>query len=436
MAVLTIFNHGTGFNRAKGVEANELIGWLHTNVDGQEARMQNGQIVAGNHIINEGPGSTSGGIALPSEVNPMTGRMRNDEQVKLGKGQAGRARSDFARGFAGQAGGGRSALAGNIAGVGWDENVQRTVHLIQSLKFDGLYDVTTVNMAGWSRGGVTSIRIANKLYEVFGNSIECNIIGLDPVAGQDAGVVMDDTRRLPPSVKNYIAILAMNEERRSFAPQDMSRMIIADPSVTTTCFLPMPGKHNEQVMGRSGVAMTPEANISRNLAVAFLRHFGSPFRSIPAPAYVSALAMAQAYAEVRLAVQGHQYRDSSGIGARLVGLGLGRRDFAKTANMNAYVAGGKTSYWVNEHHRACFKAACPDVYRTIFENSARTGQFTPINPGHLASIGGAQSAITRSLTGMGYLSSQAGRLTIHFGSGVYVGRPVQNRWPAALPLHV
>ncbi|MCA9525621.1 MAG: hypothetical protein KC549_04905, partial [Myxococcales bacterium] len=253
MAIVTIFNHGTGYNRAKGVENNELVGWLHSHVIGEEARMDDGRLVPGNFIINEGPGSTAGGIALPTNVNPMTGRERGHETVKLGK-TPGQDRSAFAKGFAGEGAGKRWALTGNIAGAGWDENVQRTVHLIQALKYDHDLDVTQVNMVGWSRGAVTSIRIANKLYEVFGASIRCNIFGLDPVAGQNAGVTMEDTRTLPESVDTYVAILSMNEERRSFAPQDRDRMDIA--ATTTRCFLPMPGKHSEQVMGTSGVAQT------------------------------------------------------------------------------------------------------------------------------------------------------------------------------------
>lgn len=432
MAVLTVFNHGTGFNRAKGAEANELVGWMHTHVVGTEARIVNGVPVTGNHIINEGPGSTSGGISLPTEVNPMTGRMRNDEGVKFGKSDDGGKRSAFARGFAGQAGGNKSALTGNVTGAGWDENVQRTVHIIQTLKFEGLYDVTHVNMVGWSRGAVTSIRIANKLHEVFGGSIECNIFGVDPVAGQDAGVTMEDTRHLPPNVSNYVAILSMHEMRRTFSPQDMDRMIVDDRSETRTCYLPMPGKHNEQVMGRSGVSLEPQANITRNLAYAFLRHFGTPFDAQPAPAYTSSRAMCEAYASIRLALNGGSFRDTSGLGARIIGKGLGRRDFATTEQMSRYVAGGKQSYWVNEHHRACFKDAFPEVYQTIFRGSARTDQLSPFNPGLL---GGAQTDLTKSLEAMGYLPTVAGRMQVHHGAGRYVGRPDENLWPSPLPKH-
>lgn len=433
MAVLTIFNHGTGFNRVKGSEANELVGWMHGHVQGVEARINGGRPQAGNHIINEGPGSGTGGVALPTEVNPMTGRGRDDESVKFGKG--GGKRSTFARGFAGQDGGGKSKLSGSISGAGWDENVQRTVQIIQTLKFENLYDVTTVNMVGWSRGAVTSIRIANKLFEVFGNTINCNIFGVDPVAGSNAGVEMQDTRRLPTSVSNYVAVLSMHERRNTFSPQDLSRMAVDDRASTNTCFLPMPGKHNEQVMGRSGVAASPESNITRNLAYAFLTHFGSRFDGLPAPAYISDQAMCQGYAKIRVASQAGSYKDSSGTFARIIGKGLGRRDFATSANMGGYVSGGKGSYWVNEHHRACFKSGFPGLYRTIFRGSARTDQFEPLGQSDLRSIGGPEGDIARSLVGMGYLFDTAGTLMVQHGAGRYVGRPQGNLWPQNLPRH-
>ncbi|MGK0358323.1 MAG: hypothetical protein ACI9U2_000607 [Bradymonadia bacterium] len=37
--------------------------------------------------------------------------------------------------------------------------------------------------------------------------------------------------------------------------------------------------------------------------------------------------------------------------------------------MAKYVTGGKDSYWVNEHHRHCFKHAFPATYQAIFHGS-------------------------------------------------------------------
>ena len=84
------------------------------------------------------------------------------------------------------------------------------------------------------------------------------------------------------------------------------------------------------------------------------------------------------------------------------------------------------------HHHFGTKA---ELYRDVFGDSARRGQFIPLSPGHLAALGGAQSHATKSLLAMGYLTQEGHRLTLHIGSGHYVGRPADNVWPAGLPKH-
>lgn len=428
MAVLTICNHGTGFNRVKGPENNELVGWMHTHIAGEEAKMVNGRLQVGNHIVNDGPGCDTGGVPLPSVVNPTTGRLKRNEQ------QTG---SGFKRGFHGQTGtqgGMLSGIDGNMNGDGWDENVHKSVHIIQTLKFENLYDVTHVNMVGWSRGAVTCMRIANKLYEVFGESITVNIFGADPVAGQNVGKTMDDTRDIPPSVKNYIAILAKNEMRKTFKPQDMSRMRVMDRSKTNVVFLPMPGKHNGQVMAKSGVNGSPETAITLNLAYAFLRHFGTTFDSGPSTLINSNALMCRYYGR---AVNGAgQYQDSSGFSDRLVGTGFARRSFAKTKNMGQYVSGGKTSYWINEHHRYCFANAFPSTFGIVFQRPSFKGAPpVAVRPNELAGMGGSQGVITRSLMGRGYLQHSHGRIMAVPGAGVATQYAINNRWLQHIPSH-
>ncbi|MGK0358322.1 MAG: hypothetical protein ACI9U2_000606 [Bradymonadia bacterium] len=284
MTVLTICNHGTGVNRIKGPAAGGLVGWTHANIHGTESRMDDGTFVPGDHIVNDGPGAPKNDVALASTVNPVTGRQKSEEHTSrsiLGRRAV---RNDFF----GQGGGHQTGFLadkrGNISGMGWDESVHRTLHLL--LKFEqGInittINITTINMVDWSRGAVTSIRLANKIDEVFNGTTPMNIFSVDPVAGQSAGLTMEDTQILPPSVKNYVAILAMNEMRRTFAPQDMSRMRVTDPNSTRMTFLPMPGQHTQQVMSRSGVSQEPQARISMSLAYAFLKQFGTRFHGPP-----------------------------------------------------------------------------------------------------------------------------------------------------------
>ena len=108
----------------------------------------------------------------------------------------------------------------------------------------GSQDKYVVNLTGHSRGAVTCIKIANllkaKVAELEHQSpleqadaelleklkkLELNIFNLDPVAGMGDKMVRDG-RVIPSNVANYMATLQLDEMRRDFKPQDMSRVII------------------------------------------------------------------------------------------------------------------------------------------------------------------------------------------------------------------
>jgi hypothetical protein len=441
MTVLTVFNHGTGYNREKGSSNGELVAFLHDRVVGTEARHDT---LAGTdtHIINEGPGSAPSGGNLASQVNPMTGKRRSDETFKYGK--SGGTRSTFARHFAGQ---NRSGLgdrsnnwlsnkfagaSGNINGRGWDENVQRSVQLIQMLQFDHDKNIDTVNMVGWSRGGVTCMRLANAIHALFHNTININIFAVDPVAGQNEGLNRQDARVIPPCVKNYVAVLSKHEGRQTFKPQDMSRMVVADQASTRVVYLPMPGQHGSQVMSKSNVFGSPEANITLNLAYAFLRNFGSQFSAGPSAPLSTPAAMCQQYAVCKAGAG--QYKSTSGVKNFLIGMGIGQRSFTKQKNMGLYVSGGTQSYWVNEHHHACFKQAYPNAYRAIFTRQPSFGRPIAIPPNEISGMGGISGVVTHTLAQAGLLTNEQGRISANPGAGV-TASAAGNLWPIQLPKH-
>lgn len=446
MSVFTVFNHGTGFNRQKGKADGELVATLHTLVEGIEAQHST---LAGHetHIINEGPGSAPDTGHLASQVNPMTGERRSAESFKHGKAKKGKARTAFARDFAGQ---GRSGLgdrsdnflankfagaSGNINGRGWDENIQRSVQLIQTLQFDHNKNIETINMVGWSRGGVTCMRLANAIHELFGQTIDVNIFAVDPVAGQSEGETRQDTRVIPPNVRNYVAILAKQEGRQSFKPQDMSRMIVADRGRTRATYLPMPGQHNAQVLDKGKGTGAPEHTISLNLAYTFLRHCGTTFSALPSPALGSASQVCLQYGIIKAKAASGQYKSTSGIKNFIVGLGIGQRSFTKKKNLGLYVSGGADSYWINEHHHACFKAAFPNTYRAIFTRQPSFGRPLAIAPNEIAMMGGIAGIVTQTLDQAGFLGKENGRIVANPGAGV-TASAVSNLWPSTLPAHV
>lgn len=428
MTVLTIYNHGTGYGRQKGIENDELVAWMHEHTVGEEARIVNGQLVGGDFIINDGPGSGSDRAGV---YNPFTGLGKGDETFKYGKGHG--KRSEFARGFAGQTET-PSNLSGNISGSGWDDVVARSVFLVVSLIEAGR-DITTVNLAGWSRGAVLCIRIANKLYEVFGRDIRVNIFGVDPVAGMQNGVNMEDTRVIPANVRYCCLVLALHERRRTFKPQDLSRIHVEDADRTRLTYLPMPGVHGGQVMVDQGGRTS--SHITRALGMAVMSHFGTRFDSAPIPYLNSSVAMTQAYAHMHNHLDAYKDHETSGLKNRLIGGGLRRRSFARSENLSHYVTGGKGSYWINEHHRACFKRAFPTLYRDIF--GSRGDRLINLNGyGDAAHYLRSHTTLRKSLVAHDMLVELNGSWQVVEGAGIYDDHGVAEhirRWPGALPLH-
>jgi len=73
----------------------------------------------------------------------------------------------------------------SASGGGVQENVDNTVELILALNLAS-QKPDAINMIGWSRGAVTCIRIAWKLYQSQDGNIRdipINIFAVDPVAG-------------------------------------------------------------------------------------------------------------------------------------------------------------------------------------------------------------------------------------------------------------
>jgi hypothetical protein len=432
MSTFTVYCHGTGFNRVKGSESDELVAWFHNHTDGGEAQLSGSAATPGSYMINEGPGHGGNEIAQPQNVNPITGAAKVDHTVfKRLNPFSSPSFKDHARG---DIGGPKNfaGVRGKISGQGWDENVIRTVNLIQDLKFDKGQHIDRVNMVGWSRGAVTCIRIAHRMHEIFDNSIECNIFAVDPVAGSDAGLEMDDTRALLPNVKRYLSILSMHEMRKTFKPQDWSRLAV-DPSATTAVMLPMPGVHNAQVM----VNTPPDsAYITRNLACAFLLNLGTSVSSVPYGHLGSPLDMCVAYSRLVLSLSEHRQYQSQGVGDRVVGTGLRRRDFAKHSKMDTYTRGGKESYWINEHHRACFAAAFPEVYNFVFESKS-SGEMAVTARSRFSGFHKALSSLSplrNSLIAKGLLAGgDGGAYWIDNGAGRYSNQ-IRQAWPDEFPL--
>jgi len=122
MSVLTIYNCGTGYDR----NGDDIIAYLARHTVGREGR---------DWIINAGPGSAETAAGTP-----------------LGVG-----------------------MADQATGIGMYDAAIQSLRTVVSLR------PRRVNMAGWSRGSITSLMIARGLAGMPG--LTCNMFLFDPVVG-------------------------------------------------------------------------------------------------------------------------------------------------------------------------------------------------------------------------------------------------------------
>lgn len=366
MRIFTILCHGTNFNR---LSENELVADFGHFLHGSEVQVAGiatlpGPVtpLSGEFLILEGVGAESGpGAPMPGTVNPYTLAPKLEdpepvtlwESIMLSLGQD----SEFKRHFDGE---GLPVpdrhFGGLMTGEGWDDNVQRAVGIVANL--GQLPQV--INIMGWSRGAVTAIKIANKLNEVFSTSIQVNLFCVDPVYGGFGVPTEADVTTIPVNVNCAVIILAMHDQRQTFAPQDLSRLSVANPMVTTAIFLPMSGVHTEVVR-----ASTPErshsSKVVRHLAYRFLVKFGTRFKGGFDPS-LDLLDTCYCYAKMLKNAGLYDAAAKSGWADYLMGMGYNNRDF--TGHLPTYTA--HPDSFINEHHRACFKQAFPRLYTLLF----------------------------------------------------------------------
>ena len=220
MTIWTIYNHGTGGSSLKGPDKAEIVNLFGNNDRRPQFRGK---------LITEGVGS----IGDPDKIVFEFKRDQGSGFFSVGKAQDGSANA-VSRGI-------KSGTGGGV-----QENVDNTVELVRALNLAGLRP-DAINMLGWSRGAVTCIRIAWKLYQSQDanlRTIPINIFAVDPVAGAGHSNEIDATT-VTPNVTNYFATLATGEQRRFFKPIAGQRLHIVDAAQTKAWVVPMPGHHTD-----------------------------------------------------------------------------------------------------------------------------------------------------------------------------------------------
>jgi len=365
MSIFTIFCHGSGGHRDKGDK--EIVCYLGRRAKGEEYK---------DYLILDGVG----GIPETSGAqNPMAGTFnwadrKKGSNVGIAKelGGAGRTRQ------LGQVLQTHPQIA-NAIGFGVDNNARHALAAIANLPALP----KTINMIGWSRGSVTAMMIAYMLYdpetsEGLFRQIDVNIFAFDPVAGMDAGIGKDaaSRRTITKNVKNFLAILAVNENRSTFRPQDLSRVHVLGKK-SNVMFLPMPGKHSTAPQCNDERA-DEVSEVSWSLAVQFLKNVGTPITNpgliLSRRDYLEKYSYMTMHRE-ELATIKHQYHRKTPIeNIKLFIAAGGKLETRSLAgNLSDYVR--NADYFVNEHHRAVFDLQMPHLSRWLFEPGVATGQF-------------------------------------------------------------
>lgn len=325
MTTWTIYNHGTNASSLKSPDSGEIVNLFGNNDRRPQMRGK---------IITEGAGS----IGAPHDIVQSFKRdaasgvyTRTVESTPVKKATA----------------------YHGATGVGVQQNVESTVELVRALNLAGLKP-EAINMIGWSRGAVTCIRIAYRLFQsqdVNLRNIPINIFAVDPVAGAGHSTEVDATT-VTPNVRNYLATLATGEKRRFFKPIAGHRLHVVDPAATKSWVLPMPGHHADTAMNDNNTG-----KIVFNLAYRFLNSLNTP---VPAMRHymLNAAAAWKLYEEL-MDGQGGVHTTSTKSQFAMGGVGYKRSDEAAAQSFGE-------NFFPNVHARRLLEAAYPVTYQAYF----------------------------------------------------------------------
>jgi hypothetical protein len=172
---------------------------------------------------------------------------------------------------------GSSWAAGRVLnmldGNGIGRNIEKAITFLEYM-VDNRQRPRCINMVGWSRGGVTCVRLAQALYE---NSklrdIEVNIFAGDPVpgAGRHNTWALSKKYAITPNVKKYLQVMAMHVSGLTGLLFKPLHPAVVDAGRTSIGVLPMPGTHRQVV----SAGISSSGKITLDMAVRFLRMCGS-----------------------------------------------------------------------------------------------------------------------------------------------------------------
>ncbi|KTD57722.1 DUF5621 domain-containing protein [Legionella shakespearei] len=260
-----------------------------------------------------------------------------------------------------------------------------------------------INLAGFSRGSVTSIYIANYLKEeqkklaekeqqlvLEGKQLDAgekklltqlqninlNLFLMDPVAGMTDKSKMDG-RRIPDNVKSVVTVIQTDEMRRDFKPQDITRLVIDSPQTTKVSMLPMYGNHSDLIKIKNK-DMTAGPQIAWHSLHQFLTQHGTRFTDDAKPQIVYSegapsdlVANPSAQQLLELFSQNHEQRADflkSGMKTKLFdGMPVPRAPRSINEHLHFYVK--NSDFFTNQLERELFKITYPKAFNYLFEKN-------------------------------------------------------------------
>jgi hypothetical protein len=375
--VLTIYNCGTQFNRDQGTSAapgtaGELIASLYDRTAHPDIN-DGGRLGLASYaykLIHDGPGSAPGDFARwernAEGVRELVQHPASESKAATpglapGKGLLHELKK-------------AAQIAGGLAlGSGWEANVANAVKVVNALE----HKPEVVNLAGWSRGGITCHMIAHELYARW-PEIPVNIFAVDPVPGGLRAMHGPEQLDIPPNVTHYCGVFAKHDRKIGFQAAVVQG---SDDDGQQRRFYLMPGVHDTLVQGGPGLHAV--AVLVDFLAARFLEAHGTAFSS---RIRLSPEQICENYAiakktETQSTGKGQaSYQGLAGQGGLNQLLGLGGRAPGRK-NLPGGVAPGlaqelRETYFVNDHHKRAFRTAFPDVHRVAFQ-AIPSGQPVP-----------------------------------------------------------
>jgi hypothetical protein len=308
-----------------------------------------------------------------------------------------------------------------------------------------------INLAGFSRGSVTSIYIANYLKEEQKNltekeqklalegkqldagekklltqlqSINLNMFLMDPVAGMTDKNKMEG-RRIPDNVKSVVSVIQIDEMRRDFKPQDITRLVIDSPQTTKVSTLPMYGNHSDLIRIKNN-DMTAGPKIAWHSLHQFLTQHGTRFTNDAKPQMIYSEgdptdldANPSAQQLLELFSENHEQRVAflkSGMKTKLFdGIPVPRAPRSINDHLHYYVK--NSDFFTNQLERELFKITYPKTFNYLFEKK----RFDPRYPNdsgdnnnkadveeELAVLKGANSKLFNRLVDKGHVKLTRG----------------------------